>query len=633
MNPENELNLERLADYEIVCIDTETTGLRWYDKDKIFGIAIAAKTEGGPIVSGYYDVREQPRILQGLKRDAPRLRKVVNQNIKFDLHMLRKEGINIPLDRVDCTGVRAALINEHDAASSGGLGMGLDDLCKKYLGETKDESIYADLAAMFGGKPTRAAQMPNLHRAPVSLARRYALRDPVLSLKLFMWQEHEIAKQEIQGICALEREMLEVLVEVEEQGIRVDEDLARRQLVVIRRNIEEAQHTLNKIAGKEVNANSSPQMRALFNVREEKRDGATYWYTDTGFLLENTDGGDASLGKKSLETMAKLGDERAKAVQVLRKQIKATQFLKDHILGHAVGGRVYPNYNQTRGDNDLGTGTGRFSINEPAMQQIPARDRDIAALVRPCFLPEKGHQWSSADWEQFEFRWFAHYTNDPQIIKAYADNPDTDYHKIVSDITGIPRNPPYAGAANAKQINLGLVFGMGEGEMAYQMGLDYTTRRDESGREWKNAGPKAKGVFSTYHGAIPGVKQLLDQASSIARARGFVKTVMGRRIRFPGGKFTHKAAGLVFQGTSADCLKLKMIRLHKMGKKEGFRYLLCVHDEHNTSHPVKMMKKHAPMVKRELELFDGKECPIACRVPIRSSLKTGANWHEASKKE
>lgn len=203
----------------------------------------------------------------------------------------------------------------------------------------------------------------------------------------------------------------------------------------------------------------------------------------------------------------------------------------------------------------------------------------------------------------------------------------------MAEITGIPRNPRYAGDANAKQINLGLVFGMGRGEMAYQMGLEYASHRDKTGREWKRAGPKANAIFDSYHSAIPGVQKLLDQAASIARSRGYVQTVMGRHIRFPGGKFTHKAAGLVFQGTSADCMKWKMVELEPVCEKEGWRMLLSVHDELDFSVPPKQEKHARTVIKKHLETFDGKECPIFCRVPIRSGIEFGANWFDASKKE
>lgn len=621
------MNLNRLRDYPTISVDVETTGLNWR-KDQIFGVALAVMHENGKIESMYRDVRNKPQIMDALRGELPHCRRIINHHMKFDAHFLRKAGVVVPLSALECTMVRAALIDENEKSFS------LDFLATKHVGRGKESSVYEELAQMFGGLPTREVQMKNLHRAPERVVAKYATPDPELALLLWKWQEQEIEKQDLHKVWGLEKSLMPVLVEMEEHGVAVDEERARNEWAAMDGRIDTLQKKLDKLIGRPVNANSAPQMRTLFGV--EKRDDS--WFTDTGVLLGVTETGSPSLGKDALEMMAGTGDERARMVLGLRKFIKAKSFLKDHILGHAENGRVYPNYNQTRGESGLGTGPGRFSVNDPALQQIPSRDRDVASIVRPCFIPDhKTHVWGCGDWEQFEFRWFAHYTNDPNILRAYAEDPDTDYHAIVSKITDIPRNAIRAGAANAKQINLGLVFGMGEGELCSQMGLPYTTRaeKDAEGvvvRVWKNAGPEGKAVFSKYHTAIPGVKQLLERASSIARARGFVKTAMGRHIRFPGRKFTHKAGGLVFQGTSADCMKQKMVELHPICKKMGFNMLLSVHDELDFSIPKKEVKCIVPKIKEVLEAF-GPGDVIECRVPIRSSIKTGSHWWDACKKD
>jgi len=618
-------NLARLDEYPLVSIDVETTGTYWY-RDTVFGVAIAARTEGGEIRSGYWDVRESPRILDALRDKAPRLGRVVNHNMKFDALFLNRLGVHFNPAALECTSVRAALINEHEPSFS------LDALSLKYTGRRKVDEIYAELATMFGGKPTRDAQILNLHRAPVALARKYAIADPELAILLWLEQEKEIKKQELEEVWALERELMPVLIDLELGGVRVDVELATKNLQSMDQRIVAAQQELNRLAGKEVNPNSPPQMKAMFGVR--KKEGTDIWETDSGILLPSTDTGNASIDADTLRSMQDK-DPRARAAFMIRQLVKAKSFLKDHILGHEVNGHVFPNYNQTRGENDLGTGTGRFSINDPALQQIPKRNKEIAALTRACFIPDaSGDDWCSADWDQFEFRWFAHYVNNPRLNATYADDPDADFHRMVADLTGLNRSAQFSGDPNAKQINLGLVFGMGEGKMASEMGLPFTVRKQLDGdgnviREWLNAGPEAQEVFAKYHEAVPGVKELLGQASSIAKARGYVKTIVGRRIRFPGGKFTHKAAGLVFQGTSADCMKRKMIELHPLAKKSGSRMLLSVHDELNFSIP--KGNAFSNTVKSTLETFDGEACPIRCRIPIRSSVVNAANWWEASK--
>lgn len=629
----SEINLSQLREYPIVALDVEATGLYWY-RDKMFGVALAV-WDGEHVHSHYWDVREKPRVMDMLRGEIPHVKKLVNHHMKFDAHMLLNEGVKVPLDRIECTMVRAALINEHEIHGADG-GYGLDALCKKYIGEGKAD-IWEKLAQLFGGAPTKAVQIKNLHRAPSSLAATYAAPDPALALKLWLWQEKEMERQELGQIWALERSLTPVLVQIERQGVRVDAERARTSMAKAEVLVDKAQGELNRLAGKPVNAASNPQLRALFGCTKTETDQGEglpkkiEWRTDKGMILENTDAGGPCLDKDAMRVIAQ-DDPRAAAILTIRRMERANVFLRNHILEHEVKGYVYPNYNQTKSESGLGTGTGRFSIDDPALQQIPMHDRDVAEIVRPCFLPEKGEEWGCADWKQFEFRWFAHYTKDPSIVSIYEKDANADFHQITADITGITRDRKFAGdTANAKQINLGLVFGMGEGEMAYNMGMEFEQRIDKAGRVWKTAGPKAKEIFRKYHDAIPGVRALLQQASSIARARGYVTTAMGRHIRFPGGKSVHKAGGLVFQGTSADCMKYKMVELWPQCQKLGVRMLLSVHDELDFSAAKSKKSRATPMIKSTLETFDGVKCPIKCRIPILTDLNWGTNWWEACK--
>ena len=617
--------------YEAVSVDVETNGKYWYKGDRVFGVAIAGLRSDGTTEESYVDIRDDPRAVEALAREGQKWKRIVNHTIKFDAHMSRESGFPLPPDAMECTSTRAALINEHEPHYN------LDALGEKYTGYRKDNSVYEKLAALFGGKPTREAQIGNLHRAPAALAEEYAIKDPVAALHLWKWQEAEIEKQGLGQVWALERELLPVLIDVERHGVRVDVKRTEKSQADITRQIAEAERELDKLCGRvwgpkkneSFNANSSPQKRELWGVRQREDGG---WETDTGYPLEKTDGGQASIPADVLRALAESGDKRAELVHKISKFVKARSFLTNHILGHAVGGRVFPNYNTTRGENDLGTRTGRFSIDDPALQQIPARDVDIAEIVRSCFLPDEGYDWLCSDWQQFEFRWFAHYVNEPSIIQRYHDDPDSDFHRMAAEITGLPRSPRFAGDANAKQINLGLVFGMGQGRLAAEMGLPYKVREDKRGNLWYDPGPEAIQVFQTYHTAIPGVQKLLSKATSLAKSRGYVITASGRHLRFPGGRATHKAGGLVFQGTSADCMKRKMIELHRASKTLDFRLMLSVHDESDHSIPKGARgKKVAAAIKEISETFDGVKSPIACRVPIRASVAIGPNWFEASK--
>jgi DNA polymerase I-like protein with 3'-5' exonuclease and polymerase domains len=232
-----------------------------------------------------------------------------------------------------------------------------------------------------------------------------------------------------------------------------------------------------------------------------------------------------------------------------------------------------------------------------------------------------------------DFRVFAHYVKNKSILDQYRNDAHTDFHQIVADMTGIPRKPRFAGDANAKQINLGLVFGMGQGKLASEMGLPFTVEIDSKGRSWMRPGEQAKAVFERYHLAVPGVKDMLENASSIAKSRGYVNTIMGRRIRFPRGFASHKAGGLIFQGSAADALKVKIVQLDKYfmsGKGEYGHLALNVHDEFDC-----MVPSDNESVRMEISRivtdFHSEDQPIKFRVPIITDQGVGADWWEASK--
>lgn len=612
------MGFPRLSEYPYITYDTETTGLYWW-KDGIFGVSVS--TPDGH--DWYWDIRKEPNALEFLRDEIPKCKLVICHNAKFDWHHSRQKGIIFPEDRVDDTMIRAALIDEHL------LTYDLDALGKKYVGMGKDTDIYAELAAIFGGKATKNAQIGNLSRAPSALVGRYAKQDTRTTLKLWEWQQGEIERQGLQQVCDLERRLLPVVVEMERGGVRVDVEQAEKAVREIDRQAKTAQYQLNNLAGFEVNPNPSNSIKQLFQPKKGE-DGR--WILVDGTVAPSTPAGGVSIDASVLRSMK---HPAAEMILKLRKLIKTRDtFLKGHILGHHHNGIIHANYNQTKSDNDLGTGTGRLSVNDPALQQIHKRDKDIASVVRALFLPyEQGHDWVCNDWAQMDFRVFAHYVNDRRILDMYERDPDTDFHQLASDLTGLPRSPRFAGDANAKQINLGLVFGMGQGKLAAEMGLPFTVEKDErSGREWTRPGPEAMEVFEKYHGAIPGVQDLLKNASSIAKSRGYVKTIMGRHIRFPRGQFTHKAGGLIFQGSAADALKIKLIEVHQYLKStdSGARLLLNVHDEFDTSVPTDRPDIRAE-VSRIVTTFDGINTPIKFRVPVRTDQGTGPNWWEASK--
>lgn len=638
--PNSQLILSRS---HIAC-DTETTGLCWW-KDKVFGISIAWFNPDGTASSFYGDIRDK-NVFNWFKDHLPRAKRITNQYIKYDVHMLRESGIDIfGVPELGCTMIQETLLDEDK------YDYGLDRLSKKYLGRGKKD-IWPELARLFGGPPTKDAQAPNLVRAPRQLVEEYANIDSENALLVDKAQLTELGNQELLNIQHLEMKLLKVVIFMEHGGVRVDLDRADEAARFLDKEVKIAQKELNRIAGYEVNANSPIQVKKLLGVHQTT-DGS--WWTGDKVRLEPTESGTS--GSLRTEKLYQCTLPAARYIAEIRASIKARDvFLRKYVLGMSHEGYIHASINQTRTEEGDGTYTGRFSITEPALQQIHKRNKKMAAVVRSCFVPDPDCEWGCYDWSQKDFRIFAHYVNDPKINTIYKENPAADFHRVTSDITGLPRDrDEKTGGANAKQMNLGLIFGMSAGRMAKEMFLPYFMQGscyDKKCPQYRQsvergpcvscggkidlfykAGPEAEELFSKYHTNIPGANRLKQSVSAVARSRGFIKTLLGRRLRFENPNHSYKAAGILFQGQAAEDMKYKMVELYDYLASEGHqnRFMLVVHDEYDINMRLGRDPKVDANIKHILETFDGVNCPINLRIPITSDYGVGPNWWEASK--
>jgi DNA polymerase I-like protein with 3'-5' exonuclease and polymerase domains len=612
-----------LGRYPYVGLDTETTGLN-YPRDRAFAVGIATP-EG---VQHSYDFR----VSGDLERAKESLRnfsgKIVCHNASFDYRMLASAGIQLDVTKFDCTAIRATLINEHEATvfpwTRGRGSFELDNLAKKYLKRSKTEDIYAELAGLFGGRATRNVQAPNLQHAPWEVVRPYVENDAELALLLWLWQEDEIEAQDIRQICDFERSLLPVVIRTEMAGVRVDLDYAVQAQAPIAKLITESQTELDRLAGMGLNVNSPKQIKEMFNPSYHDEE---WWIGD--YQIGTTNKGGPSLAGDIIKNMP---DPRAKLISEIRSLIKTKEtFLAKHVLEHSIDGRVYPNINQTKGE-DGGTGTGRFSYSNPALQQIPSRNKEVAAIVKPCFLPDLGQLWADSDLASFEVRIFAHLVAayDDSIVARYKQAPKTDFHQYVGDLTGLVRNATYAGQPNAKQLNLSMIFTQGNGATAEKMGLPWEWakflpkgKKDEPENyiRYKKAGPEAMAVIKKYHQNLPGVKKLADAAKKIVGAHGYIKTATGRKLRFPRGFKDYKSSGLLIQATAADENKKNWLLADEALAGEG-RLILNTHDSYGLSLP-EDWEPHYARVKEAIERE-------TLRVPILLDFNgVGNNWWEA----
>ncbi|MDQ3239676.1 MAG: DNA polymerase, partial [bacterium] len=316
-----------------------------------------------------------------------------------------------------------------------------------------------------------------------------------------------------------------------------------------------------------------------------------------GIIVPLTEKGNDSVGN---DFLASLDDPLAGNIGVYRKSERLrSAFIKDVIIDGSYKGKLHPSYFSTRGSSFMsggdegGTRSGRLSSNNPNIQQIPSRHPTLGPLIRSMFIPEDGQQWCKLDWSQQEPRIALHYAcllglpGAQEMRQAYIDDPTIDYHTLVMDMVNKIRTIPI-NRREAKDINLGLNYGMGRKKMSDKLGLSL----GDSDR-----------IISSFHSAITWMKALQNKAMSSATDRGFVKTILGRRRRFTEyeptyykkGNFPvngyenavdkygtnvrrsgiHRALNSVVQGSAAESMKMAMVMMHK----EGMKILLSVHDE------------------------------------------------------
>jgi len=597
-----------LLRYPVIAYDTETTGLE-YPRDRVFGFSIATPDDK----SYYFDIRRTPKARNWINDHMSRYKGiVVCANASFDYRMSYSTGIDLPINQLDDVIIRASLINEHLHEYS------LDSLAQIYLGEFKESEIYEQLAALFGGRPTRKQQMPRIKDAPFSVVKPYAVQDAVLTLKLWLEQERIRECDDLTRIMNFERVRMPTFIRAEMRGIRVDLDHAEQAMIKMIPVIDREQKKLNKLAGREFNTNSGPQIQNLFEPKQQ----SGKWFANDGTMVGTTGNGGPSFRAEFLREMA---HPAAGLILDIRSMLKTRDtFIKKHVLEHAYEDRVYPTISQTQSEVG-GAGTGRVQYSDPAMQQIPSRNKEVAAIVKPCFLPDEGQVWVDCDKASFEVRVFYHLVNNPEVNERYRLDPTMDAHQVVADLTGLVRNATYGGQPNAKQLNLSMIFNQGNGTTAKKMGMDaelttFTTRNGEEVTYLK-AGHEAMRVIEHYHEQFPGVKELAEKCKNQAINEGYVQTYAGRKLRFPHGHKAYKASGILIQATAADINKENWLIIEEQLGDCG-HLILNTHDSYSMSIE-KRWRTHFNRVKKAIER------PLL-NVPMLLELSGhGNNWWQA----
>lgn len=568
-----------------------------------FVLGVAIKIDDNP---GFYlpILKANPKIISYLKdllsTNIPKL----GANILYDLSWLHWLGIKVNGLKYDVQ-VAEALIDENQFKYN------LESLASKYLQEHKlfDELLIH--AQRINPKiKSRSEVYKVLPQLPTEIVSQYAIQDVELPSRIFHIQKQIIDDQGLNQVFMLETELTDCLLDMRVRGVRVDIDKAEQVKVKLKHDELILQKELNDLAGYDIQIWAAENIAPAFNNQniDYPRTPKTKKPSFTAPWLETHPSRLAQL-----------------IVQVRKLNKMRTDFIENMILGSAVNGRIHSQFHQTRHD-DGGTVSGRFSSSNPNLQQVPARDPVYAPLVRGLFIPEEGERWCKTDYSQQEPRVTVHYASlrsflgAEKAVQKYNDDPDTDYHQMVADLCNIERRP-------AKDINLGLAYGMGVAKMATRLGKSLQETRE---------------LYKIYHDSVPYVKLLADECMRIAKTRGYIKTILGRRCRFDmwgpaqydpdkpplryeaaeicyglplTRMFIHKALNRLIQGSSADMIKKAMRDAYQAGHK----ILLTVHDE---------LGESITKDKQAHELKDIMLNAIKLLVPLKVDMFIENSWGE-----
>ena len=558
-----------LTKYPQIAIDLETCdpnlmtmGPGWARKDGfIVGIAVAAGDN-----AWYFPIRHEnghnmdPKMtLKWLRKQmaTPHIDKLMH-NATYDAGWLLAEGVEVQ-GRIIDTMVAAPLVDENRFSYS------LNNLGRDYIDMRKDEKMLRAAAKDWGIDPKA-----DMWRLPPSYVGAYAEQDAFMTMKLWDRLKTEITSQELTHIFDLETSLIPLMVQMRANGVRVDIDKADIAKKGLQEKVAELKADIKHKTGVAIEPWAADSVRQVFDA--------------LSLSYPKTDAGAASFTKQYLNAHP---HEVCQQIVKLREFDKADSTFIDSILRHSHKGRIHTEFHQLRSD-DGGTVTGRFSSSNPNLQQIPARDPDIKKLIRGLFIPEEGQMWGSFDYSSQEPRLLVHFAASmpdnmrspvvDTIVEEYHKG-DVDLHQMVADIAGITRK-------QAKVVNLGIMYGMGVGKLAAQLGV---------------SNEEAKSIIEEHRDKVPFVKQLATVASSQGEKHGQIRTILGRKCRFHlwepttfgynkpmpledarkeyGGSlrraFTYKALNKLIQGSAADQTKKAMADCFA----EGLVPMLTVHDE------------------------------------------------------
>ena len=434
---------------------------------------------------------------------------------------------------------------------------------------------------------------------PVKNAAEFACELANLILRLMQVLRVDLDKLSVDALFEdVDLPMVEVLGDLAFVGMAIDVDMLETMASELSLELDRLSGEIYDLSGEPFNLNSPKQLAHILFEKLKLPPGRK---TKTGYSTNQS-----VLEKLSLSHP--LPDKLLNYREISKLQATYVEALPR--LVNETTGRIHASFNQAV------TATGRLSVSNPNLQNIPVR-RELGQQIRKAFVPgKKGWVMLSADYSQIELRIMAHLAGDEMLVEAFEKSEDVHRH-TASMVFNLPTDfVTDEMRALAKTVNYGVIYGMSPFGLAQQLGLTVREAREF-----------IDGYFSTY----PAVQTYVDDMVEWAREEGYVETMLGRRRYVPEivsmnakkREYAERiAVNTPIQGTASDLIKLAMIRIYKRLKVENLRakMILQVHDELIFEVPADEVGAVERLVKEEMETA------LMLNVPIEVSVGVGANW-------
>ncbi len=577
----------RLANAKEFCFDTETNTVEAINAELV-GISFAIESHTAFYVPFPEDQKAAALLLAHFKPifENPNIKKI-GQNIKFDLIVLQNYGVKLHGELFD-TMIAHYLLNPE-------LRHGMDYLAEILL---QYRTIHID--ELIGAK---GKNQLNMRQVAIEKITEYACEDADITLQLKERLEPQIVENNMQKLFyEIEMPLVRTLAQMEINGVLIDDFALAQSSQTMTNELLKIEREIKQMAGREINISSPKQIGELLfedlKIVEKARK------TKTGQYVTDE------------ETLEKLKGKHPIIEKILQyrglKKLLSTYIDALPALINKRTNKVHTSFNQTV------TATGRLSSSNPNLQNIPIRDEQ-GKEIRRAFIAERDCVFLSADYSQVELRIMAHLSGDENMIEAFRSNHDI-HAATAAKIFQIPIEEVTSNMRRlAKTANFGIIYGISAFGLAERLNIPRT---------------EAKELIDGYFATFPKVKQYMDCCVAVAREKGFVETVFGRKRYLPDinsgnanvrGFAERNAINAPIQGSAADIIKIAMGRIANRIAAETLQtqMILQVHDELNFNVPTGELDYVKELVREEMENA------ITLQVPLKVDIGTGANWLEA----